>query len=57
MLQRNYHTPAAGRSYMTHRQTLQDFPDTSQISLLENSKIDLIVSGENAVPVHTLSAV
>jgi hypothetical protein len=39
---------------MTHRQALQDFPDTSQVSLHKNNKIDLppLKKGaENDVPV------
>jgi hypothetical protein len=33
---------------MTHRQALQDFPDTSQVSLHKNDKINSL---ENDVPV------
>jgi hypothetical protein len=36
----NCHFPAPGRNCMTHRQALQDFPDTSQVSLHKNDKVN-----------------
>jgi hypothetical protein len=39
---------------MTHRQALQDFPDTSQVSLHKDNKVNLpffIRGAENDVPV------
>jgi hypothetical protein len=36
---------------MTHRQALQDFPDTSQVSLHKNNKIDFLRVAENDIPV------
>jgi hypothetical protein len=36
----NCHFPAPGKKCMTNRQALQDFPDTSQISLHKNNKIN-----------------
>jgi hypothetical protein len=34
----NSHIPAPGRNCMTHRQALQDFPDTSQAWLIKTIK-------------------
>jgi hypothetical protein len=39
-VERNCHFPAPGWNCMTHRQALQDFPDTSQVSLHKNNKIN-----------------
>jgi hypothetical protein len=39
-LVRNCHFPAPGRNCTTHRQALQDFPDTTQVSLYKNNKIN-----------------
>jgi hypothetical protein len=41
--ERNCHFSAPGRKYMTHRQALQGFPDTSQVSLHKNKEINLPV--------------
>jgi hypothetical protein len=40
ILSRNCHFPPAGRCCMTHRQALQDFSASSQISLPKNNEID-----------------
>jgi hypothetical protein len=37
--ERNYHFPAPGRNCISHHQALQDFPDTSQVSLHKNNEI------------------
>jgi hypothetical protein len=37
--ERNCHFSVPGRNCMTHRQALQDLPDTSQISLHKNNII------------------
>jgi hypothetical protein len=52
----NCHFPAPGR---THRQELQDFPDTIQVSLHKNNLPILLRCAENVVPVqaHTLCTV
>jgi hypothetical protein len=39
----NWHFPAPVCNCMTHRQALQGFPDTSQVSLHKNNKINLPV--------------
>jgi hypothetical protein len=39
--ERNCHFPAPGGHCMIHRQALQDFPDTTQVSLYKNNKINL----------------
>jgi hypothetical protein len=41
-LERNNHFPARGRNCMTHRQALQNFSDTSQVSLHKNNKITFL---------------
>jgi hypothetical protein len=41
-VERNCHFPAPGWNCMTHRQALQGFPDTSQVSLHKNNKINLL---------------
>jgi hypothetical protein len=38
--ERNCLFPAPGRNCITHRQAIQDFPDTSQVSLHKNNKIN-----------------
>jgi hypothetical protein len=40
-VERNCHFPASGWNCMTHRQALQGFPDTSEVSLHKNNKINL----------------
>jgi hypothetical protein len=42
-VERNCHFPAPGWTFMTHRQVLQGFPDTSQVLLHKNNKINLRV--------------
>jgi hypothetical protein len=42
----NCHVPAPGRNCITHRQALQYFPDTSQVSHYRNNKINLPVLQE-----------
>jgi hypothetical protein len=37
----NCHFPAPGWNCLTHRQALQGFSDTSQVSLHKNNKINL----------------
>jgi hypothetical protein len=37
----NWHFLVPGRYCMTHRQALQDFPDTIKVLLYENNKINL----------------
>jgi hypothetical protein len=37
--ERSYHFLAPGRKCTTHHQALEDFPDTSQVSLYTKSKI------------------
>jgi hypothetical protein len=57
--ERTCHFPAPGRNCMTHRQALQDFPDTSQVSLHKN-KINLpfqktcwkLCPSDSCVPVY-----
>jgi hypothetical protein len=51
----NCHLPAVGRNYMTHRQVLEAFPVTSQVSLHKTIKSTYLLKngGENYVPVHT----
>jgi hypothetical protein len=39
----NWHFPAPGRNCMTHRQGLQGFPDTSQVSLHTKNKITNLI--------------
>jgi hypothetical protein len=41
-VERNCYFPAPDWNCMTHRQALQGFPDTSQVSLHNNNKINLI---------------
>jgi hypothetical protein len=45
-LERNCHFPASGRNCTTHCQALQDFPDTSQVSLHKNNKFNLPILQE-----------
>jgi hypothetical protein len=42
----NCHFPVPGRNCTTHRQALQDPPDTSQVSLHKNNKINLLLLQE-----------
>jgi hypothetical protein len=44
--ERKCHFPAAGWNCMTYRQTLQDFPDMSSVSLYKKHKINLTLSGK-----------
>jgi hypothetical protein len=39
-VERNCYFPAPGWNCMTHRQELQDFPDTSQVSPHKNNDIN-----------------
>jgi hypothetical protein len=39
----NCHFAAAGRNLMTHSQAMQDYPDTSDVSLLKNNKLKCTV--------------
>jgi hypothetical protein len=41
LVTRNCHFLAPGRNCMSHRQALQDFLDTCQVSLHKNNKINL----------------
>jgi hypothetical protein len=40
-VERNRHLSARGWNCMTHRQALQGVPDTSQVLLYKNNKINL----------------
>jgi hypothetical protein len=43
-VERKYHFPAPGWNCMTHRQVPQGFPDTSQVTLHKNNKINLPIA-------------